>query len=223
MKVVVFGATGMVGSGVLQSCLEDARVERVASVGRSPARVTHAKLHEVVVPDLFDLAEAFGELLDCDACFFCAGVSAAGMSESDYHGLTYDLTIAVARAVLAVSPNVVFCYVSGAGTDSSEKGRFMWARVKGKTENALLRVGFKEAYMFRPGYIQPMGGVRSRTPQYRIFYALMAPLYPLLRRIAPNQMTTSRVLGRAMVEVAARGYPRPLLEVRDINALGVEG
>ena len=223
MKAILFGATGMVGSGVLHACLEDLRVERVVSVGRSRSGMRHAKLHEVLLPDVFDLEGMRSQLRDAHACFFCAGVSAAGMSEADYHRLTFDLTLTAARTVLAESPDVVFCYVSGAGTDSSEKGRFMWARVKGKTENALLAMPFRAAFMFRPGYIQPMDGVRSRTRLYRLAYAVTGPLFPLIRRLAPNQVTTSRALGRAMIEAAERGYPRPILEVGDINALAGEG
>ena len=179
----------------------------------------HAKLEEVLHRDFLDygrLAKRFG---DRDACFFCLGVSSAGMKEADYRRLTYDLTLAAAQCLVAANPRAVFCYVSGAGTDSSEHGRMMWARVKGATENALLRLPFRAAYMFRPGYIQPLEGVRSKTALYQGFYTALAWLYPLLRRL-PRYVTSTVALGRAMIEVADRGYPRPILESVDINRLG---
>ena len=220
MKVLLFGASGMVGSGVLLECLEDERVESVVAVGRRPSGMAHRKLIDALLPDLFEMSSAAADLAHCDACFFCVGVSAAGMSEQEYGRLTYELTLTVARAVLAASPKAMFCYISGAGTDSTERGRFMWARVKGRTENALLAMPFGGAFMFRPGYIQPLEGVRSGTRLYRAVYAVAAPLYPVLRRLFPNHMSTSRAVGRAMIEVAASGYASPILEVKDINKLG---
>ena len=220
MKVVLFGATGMVGSGVLKACLDDPRVQTVVAPVRGPSAVAHPKLKGITHSDFFDLEPLARELAGCDACFFCLGVSAAGMSEARYHRLTYDLTIRAAETVLQGAPGAVFCYVSGAGTYTSEQGRFMWARVKGKTENRLLAMPFRAAYMFRPGYIQPMRGVRSKTGWYQAFYSVVGPLYPLLRRLLPGLVTTSETLGRAMIQVAAAGYPRRILEVRDINLLG---
>jgi uncharacterized protein YbjT (DUF2867 family) len=154
-----------------------------------------------------------------DACFFCLGVSSSGMSEEAYHRVTYDLTMAAAGSLAKVSPALTFCYVSGAGTDSTERGRSMWARVKGKTENALLGLPFKAAFMFRPGYIQPLKGIRSKTALYRLLYAIVGPLYPLWKLLFPDHVTTTENLGRAMIQVARGGYPRPYLENRDINAL----
>jgi uncharacterized protein YbjT (DUF2867 family) len=219
MKVVLFGATGMVGWGALRECLEDPRVKSVLAVGRSPVALSHPKLREILLENFYDYAPVRSEFADCDACFFCLGVSSAGMSEEKYNHLTYDLTLAAAEAMAAVNRGLTFCYVSGKGTDSSERGRVMWARVKGKTENALLRLPFKAAYMFRPGFIQPQKGARSKTPVYRAFYAVLTPLYPLLRRFLPGYMTTTVNVGRALIQVTARGYERPILESDDINRL----
>jgi len=219
MKVVIFGATGMVGSGVLRECLEDPRVASILAVGRSSVGLTDPKIEEILHTDFLDFAPIQARFADRDACFFCLGVSAAGMSEERYRRLTYDVTLAAARAMVAVSPGMTFCYVSGAGTDSTERGRVMWARVKGRTENALLGLGFKAAFMFRPGFIQPLKGTRSKTPAYRVLYAVLGPLYPLLRRLAPRYVTTTVNVGRALIQVAAGGYPRPIVETDDINRL----
>ncbi len=219
MNVVLFGATGMVGGGVLIECLEDPRVASVVSVGRRPCGVTHPKLREVIRADLRDLGGA-GELERLDACFFCVGVSAAGMSEAEYRRWTYDLTIDIATVLLDLNPDMTFCYVSGQGTDSSEQGWFMWARVKGETENRLLRMPFA-AYMFRPGLIQPLKGIRSKTRLYRVFYTLVGPLFPGVKRLFPKHVTTTVNVGRAMIHVAAEGYPKPVLETDDINSIAL--
>lgn len=218
MNILLFGATGMVGSGVLLECLDDARVGSVLIVGRRSCGIVHPKVHESLRPDPADLDGLEERLAQCDACFFCLGVSSAGLDEAEYSRLTYDLTLAIAGKLAALNPEVAFCYVSGAGTDSTERGRFMWARVKGRTENRLLEL-FPNAFMFRPGYIQPLRGVRSRTALYRAAYAIAAPLYPILRRLAPRQITTTQDVGRAMIAAAADGYPERILEVADINAL----
>lgn len=216
MKVIVFGATGMIGRGVLRECLLDDRVTGVLTVGRAPTGVVHEKLREIVHGDLMDLSPIEGELSGYDACFFCLGVSSAGMSEKDYRRVTYDYTLSAGRTLARLNPSSTFVYVSGAGTD--EHGRAMWARVKGATENALLALPF-EAYMFRPGYIQPMHGVTSRTRWYRLAYVVSAPLYPLLRRLFPSAVTTTERIGQAMITVAERGAPRRVLGPADINAL----
>jgi len=219
MNVLLFGATGMVGQGVLRECLIDADVERVLTVGRSGTGQHHPKLRELVPPDLMDLSAVERELEGFDACFFCLGVSAAGLSEERYSRVTHDLTLAVAQTLVRLNPGMAFVYVSGMGTDSSERGRTMWARVKGRTENALLRLPFRAAYMFRPGFIIPLHGIRSRTAWYRIFYAVATPLYPMLAARFPRAVTTTERLGRAMLVVARRGYPKPVLETQDINSL----
>lgn len=218
MKVILFGATGMIGSGVLTECLEDHRVSAVLAVGRSSCGVTHDKLREIIHRDLFDYAAIRDELRGYDACFFCLGMSALGQSEAAYHRITYDLTVAAARTLVELNPTMTFCYVSGAGTDSTERGRIMWARVKGKTENELMRMPFKAALMFRPGYIQPVKGVRSKTPQYRILYAAVAPLYPILRPLFPKYVTTTETVARAMIQAVESGRTTGVLETRDINA-----
>ncbi len=218
MNVVVFGATGMVGAGVLLECLEDARVASVLVVGRRPCGVRHAKVRELVREDFYDWRDVAPDLEGHDACFFCLGVSAAGMSEEAYARVTHDLTLAAAQALLAASPSLTFCYVSGQGTDSTERGRFMWARVKGRTENRLLAT-VPDAYMFRPGFIQPLRGVRSRTPLYQAIYSVAGAAYPLLKRVAPRFVTTTVNVGRAMIRVADEGYGKRILENADINAL----
>jgi uncharacterized protein YbjT (DUF2867 family) len=219
--VILFGATGMVGAGVLIECLEDPRVSSVLAIGRHPCGVSHPKLRELIRADFFDYSDARADLAGYDACFFCLGVSVAGMSEPAYHRLTYELTVAAAEAFAAANPGGTFCYVSGEGTDSTERGRSMWARVKGKTENRLLRLPFK-AFMFRPGYIQPLKGVRSKTRWYQAFYNLFGRFYPVLRRVASRHVTTTENIGRAMIEVAAAGYSRRVLENPDINLLAAK-
>lgn len=212
MKVVLFGASGMVGQGVLRECLLDDDVTSVVSIVRSATGTSHPKLHEIVHRDFSDIPP-----IEADACFFTLGVSSAGMSEDDYRRVTYDLTMAAATALHRVNPAMTFIYVSGAGTDSTEHGRVMWARVKGATENALLAL-FPNAYMFRPALIQPMHGIRSKTRSYRIFYAIARPFFPILRRF-PKQVTTTERLGRAMLAVAKHGAPKRVLESADINYL----
>lgn len=219
MKVLLLGGTGMVGAGVLRECLTDSRVTQVRSIVRTPSGERHPKLAEIARSDFSAWDDAADTLGGMDACFFCLGVTAVGKSESEYHRLTYDLTLALATAFAALNPGRTFVYVSGQGTDSSERGRVMWARVKGKTENALLRLSL-QAYMLRPGYIQPMSDTVSKTRVYRVFYQVMAPLYPVLRRVAPNLVTTSETVGRAMIALAHTGYATRILEVRDINRVG---
>ena len=219
MKVILFGATGMVGQGVLRECLLDAGVESVLAVGRSPTGRQHAKLREIVRDDFLDYSAIESEFAGYDACFFCLGVSSVGMNEARYRQLTYDITLAAAKTLARLNPGMVFIYVTGRGTDSTERGSLMWARVKGKTENDLLKLPFKAAYMFRPAGIQPLHGVRSKTAWVQAIYAGTAPLLTLLTRIAPKFMTTSEQLGRAMIKVARDGFPRPVLESEDINAV----
>ena len=206
----------MVGQGVLRECLLDPEIDVVATVGRTAAGVQHAKLHEIVRPDLFQYADVEPELTGFDACFFCLGVSSVGMSEAQYEKLTYTLTVAVAETLSRLNPQMTFVYVSGAGTDSTEKGSVGWARVKGRTENAILRLPFKAAYMFRPGVIQPVHGERAKVTAIRVGYALTKPLFPLLRWLFPRYMLTTEDMGKAMINVARRGTSNPILEIRDI-------
>ncbi len=221
--MILFGATGMVGQGVLRECLRDPEVETVLSLVRAPTPQRHSKLREVVRQDLADLSAIEGDLSGYDACFFCLGVSSVGMAEPDYRRITYDLTMSVARTVVGQNPEMTFIYVSGTGTDSSGRGRTMWARVKGETENALLKLPFKAAYMFRPGFIRPLHGVAPKTKWLRSVYAVVGPLYPVLRALVPQYVTTTECVGRAMINVARRGSPQRVLESQDINAACGEG
>jgi uncharacterized protein YbjT (DUF2867 family) len=219
MKVILFGATGMVGQGCLRECLLDGGVESVLAVGRSSSGQRHAKLREIVHDNFLDFSRIESELAGFDACFFCLGVSSVGMSEERYRHLTYDITLAAAKTLSKLNPQMVFVYVTGRGTDSTEQGRLAWARVKGKTENDLLKLPFKAAYMFRPAGIQPLHGVRSKTAWIQAIYAVTAPLLSLLNRTSPQLMTTTEQVGRAMIRVARDGFPRPVLESEDINRL----
>jgi uncharacterized protein YbjT (DUF2867 family) len=219
VNVLLFGATGMVGQGALREALIDDRVDGVLVVGRSPTGRQDRKLRELVVPDVANLSAIESELAGFDACLFCLGVSSAGMAEARYTQLTYDLTLSVATTLARLNPSMTFVYVSGQGTDSSERGRAMWARVKGRTENALLRLPFRAAYMIRPGLIIPLHGIRSRTVWVQALLTATRPLYPVLKRLGPGAVTTTEQLGRAMLVLARSGYAKPVLEMRDINAL----
>jgi uncharacterized protein YbjT (DUF2867 family) len=217
MNVVLFGATGMVGQGVLRECLLDPGVQTVLSVGRSATGQQHQKLRELVHQDLLDFSTIEDKAAGFDACFFCLGVTSVGMTEERYRRTTYDITIAAAKTLARLNPSMTFIYVSGMGTDSSEHGRAMWARVKGQTENALLRLPFKAAYMFRPAAIVPLHGIRSKTAIYRAFYALLAPLLPAMKKFLPKYVTTTEQVGLAMLKIARQGGPKPVLENSDIN------
>lgn len=222
MRVILFGATGMVGQGVLRECLADPQVESILVVGRSPSGLEDPQVREIVHPDLFDYSDLEDELTGFDACFFCLGISAAGMSEEAYRRISLDLTLAAAQALSRLNPGMTFIYVSGTGTDSTEQGRIMWARVKGKTENELLKLPFKAAFMFRPAYIQPLSGIESRTKAYRVLYGLVGPLYPMLQALLPRYVTTTEKVGLAMLQVAKQGSSQPILENDDINRLAAE-
>lgn len=221
MKVILYGTTGMVGQGVLRECLRDEGVEQVLSVGRSAMGLLHPKLRDLVLPDLSTYIGHEEELIGYDACFFCLGISAAGMTEADYTKVTYDFTLAAAEILVKLNPGMTFIYVSGAGTDRTEKERIMWARVKGRTENELQRLPFKAVYLFRPAGIRPLHKIRSKTRAYRIFYSLAWPFLPLLTSAFPAFMTTTERIGRAMLKVARVGAPAAVLESRDINNLGI--
>jgi uncharacterized protein YbjT (DUF2867 family) len=215
MKVIITGATGMVGEGVMLACVENPAVSEILLLSRRAYGASPPKVRELMVPDFLQVDQAAAQLRGYDACFFCAGVSSVGKSEAEYTRITYDTTLQVARTLAALNPAMVFVYVSGAMTDSTEKGRVMWARVKGRTENALLKTGFRGAYNFRPGFMQPMLG--QRYPQ--AWYKWIGWLYPILRVVAPNQVSTLRDVALAMIACAQRGYSKPILEIRDINRL----
>src|SRR3982750_4786805 len=223
MNVLILGATGMVGQGVMRECLLDGGVARVVTLGRRATGTAHPKVRELVHADLFHLAPIEQELAGLDACFYCLGATAAGKSEAEYARINHDMTLAIAETLARLDPDMTFIYVSGAGTDSTEKGRAMWARVKGRTENALLRLPFKAAFMFRPGIIQPLNGIKPKTEMYRLIYNVLNPISPLLRRLFPGSITTTQNVGRAMISVAKHGYPSPILEVADIEKAAVQG
>jgi uncharacterized protein YbjT (DUF2867 family) len=218
MQIALFGATGTVGQGVLRECLRDPTITSVISVGRRPTGVTHPKLTEIVHRDLFDLSPIASRFTSVDACFCSLGVSSVGMNEADYSRITADLPIAVARTLKTANPQMTFIFVTGVGTDSTEKGPVMWARVKGRAENAILGAGFRRAFVFRPGLILAGRGIRSSTGWYNFFYAVMRPFYPLLG-MWKSQVLTTEQLGRAAIAVARDGYARPVLHVPDINSL----
>jgi uncharacterized protein YbjT (DUF2867 family) len=223
VNVVLFGATGMVGQGVLRECQLDPDVRGVLTVGRHATGSASPTLREIVHEDLLTLGPIESELAGQDACFFCLGVASAGMAETDYRRVTFDITLAVARTLVRLNPGMTFVYVSGAGADSSEHGRIMWARVRGETENALLRLPFKTVAVIRPAGIIPLHGITSRTPLYRLAYTLTRPLWPVLYTAFPQFVTTTERLGRGMLQIAKHGAPKPILEARDINALTPNG
>jgi uncharacterized protein YbjT (DUF2867 family) len=217
MKVILFGATGMVGQGVLRECLLDPDVEGILAISRTPLSQSHEKLRVLIHADFTDFTAIESELWGYDACLYCVGVTAVGTTEEAYRRVTLEMTVAAAKAVLARNPGMKFLLVTGAGTDSGSKT--MWARVKGQAEEAILGMPFKGKYIFRPAFIQPLHGITSRTRLYRVLYALLAPLYPLLKRLFPRQVSTTEQVGRAMLAVAKHGASKPVLENADINAV----
>lgn len=217
MKVIIFGATGMIGQGVLREALLDSSVEKVLAVVRAPTGQQHPKLSELIHKDMLDFSPVEAQLAGYDTCLWCLGVSSAGMSEADYTRITYDFTMAAAAALLKANPALTFCFISGASTDAN--GKAMWARVKGRAENALLGMPFKGAYMFRPGIIQPLHGIKSRTPLYRAFYVVAGPMMGFARSRWPKYVTSTEQIGRAMLRVARDGAAKRVLETSDINTL----
>jgi uncharacterized protein YbjT (DUF2867 family) len=214
IKPIITGATGMVGEGVLLECLSHPEVDQILVINRKPGGVSHPKLREIIHPDFFNLAPIASQLTGYNACFFCLGVSSVGMSQEEYRHITYDLTLSVARLLAGSNPELTFCYVTGAGTDSSERGRVAWARVKGATENALLRL-FHHGYMFRPGFMKPTPGQRNA----KSYYQLIGWLYPIGRALYPAGFCTLQEVGQAMINAVRKGYPKPILEVKDIVTL----
>ena len=218
IKAIVFGASGMVGEGVLMTALDHPEVESVLVIGRRPCGVTDARVKEILLQDFFDYSSIEQELNGYDACFFCLGVTSVGKKEAEYRRLTYDLTMAAARTLSRLNPSMTFCYVSGSGTDGTEQGRIAWARIKGKTENDLAKLQFKAAYAFRPGYIQPVKGQKHAHS----FSTILAGTYPFFKKMLPQYMCTLRELGRAMIVVSTRGFEKRILENRDITTLGAD-
>ena len=219
LKIIIFGASGMVGRGVLLECLESEQIERVLIVNRYDIGVKHEKLKQIIHSDFENYDSIQSEFEGYDACFWTLGISAVGLSEEKYTKITYDYTLTLAKILVKMNPDMTFTYVSGEGTDSTENGRQMWARVKGKTENDLLALGFKKAYMFRPGYIQPKKGVKSKTGWYNAMYVLFSWLYPLFKLLVPNMVVTTIDVGKAMIACATSGYEKNILRPKDINSL----
>lgn len=213
IRAIITGATGMVGEGVLHECLQSPEVETVLVIGRRTCSVKHEKMNEIILEDLFELAQIHDQLKGYNACYFCAGTSSVRKSEEEYTRITYDLTINFARTLVELNPDMTFCYVSGTGTDSSEKGRIMWARVKGKTENDLMKLPFKSVYNFRPGYIQPTQGMINTYKIYKVF----TPLYPILKTLFSKYVVSLEDIGRSMIRVTNSGYEKKILECNDIR------
>ena len=218
IKVILTGATGMVGEGVLHECLLSNEVEQVLIINRKPSGITHPKLKEIIHKDFFNLSPVEDQLKNYDACFFCLGVSSVGMKEEQFYRLTYTLTMHFAETLVKQNTGMTFCYISGAGTDSTEKGRMMWARVKGKTENDLMKLPFKKVYNFRPGVLQPTKGLKNTLSYYKYFGWLL----PIIRMLAPKYICTLKELGMAMINSVTKGYEKQILEVKDILALSKE-
>lgn len=217
-KVIIFGSTGMIGQAVLLECLEDNRIAEVLLVNRTTCGIKHPKIKEVLHNDFYNFSSIANQFMGYNACLFCLGITSVGLSEQEYHKITYEIGVAAAEAMLSVNSNISVCYISGAGTDSTERGRTMWARVKGKLENKLIAMPFKGAYMFRPGYIQPLKGIKSKTNWYQFFYIILKPLYFLLKPFK-SFVTDSVTLSKAMINAGLEGYSKKVLEVKDINAI----
>lgn len=220
LKPIITGTTGMVGKGVLLECLDHPDVESVLVINRQTLGMQHPKLREIIHKDFYDLSPIREVLKGYNACFFCLGISSVGVSEKVYEKVTYTLTMHFANTLLELNPDMTFCYVSGAGTASDEKSRLNWANVKGKTENDIRAMAFKAAYMFRPGVIQPLKGVKAKSGLVNFMYILFAPLIFVLKHLFPNSITTSVRIGQAMIKVVLQGYDKPVLENADINKLG---
>ncbi len=216
MKVVITGASGMIGKGVLLECLDHSSIEKVLTIGRAQIDLQHSKLTQITHRDFADYTSIKEQLSGYDACYLCMGISAAGMREEKYHTITYSYTLALAKALVEQNPEMTCTYVSGQGTDSSEKGRAMWARVKGKTENDLLKLGFKQAYMYRPGAIIPLRGIKSRTKAYQFMYDYFMWLVKLIKWLAPNTVVNTTQIGKSMINVSQQGYAKPILHPKDI-------
>jgi len=215
IKVIITGATGMVGEGVLHECLLHPQIDEVLVINRKPCGMQHPKLKEIIHPDFFNLSPIKNQLAGYDACLFCLGVSSVGMKEPEYFKLTYTLTMHVASILSEVNQHMTFCYISGAATDSTEKGRMMWARVKGKTENDLQKLPFKKVYNFRPSMLEPTKGLKNTLSLYKYF----GWIAPIIRYLAPNQISTLKQLGQAMIKTVLNGYQKNTIEVKDIKII----
>lgn len=215
LKVIITGATGMVGEGILQECLTNPEVEKILLINRKPSGYSHPKIEEIIHPDLSDISSLSEKVTGYDACYFCAGVSSVGMNEEQYTKVTYDLTLGFAKTLAALNPQMTFCYVSGTSTDSTEKGKQMWARVKGKTENDLMKLSFKAVYNFRPAFMKPTKGAKNVKGLFKVINTL----YPVFRLFSTTYFLTLEEVGKAMIKATTNGYSKPVLEVKDIAAL----
>ena len=222
MKAIVFGASGMVGQSVLRECIMNPAVSHVTAPGRSPIPFINPKFANITHNDFMNYAAVAKRLKGLDVCFYCLGVASAGLSEAEYQKITCDYTLAAAKTLLKINPKITFVFISGTGADSTEKGRVMWARIKGKTENELFKMKFKKVYALRPAFIQPMDGIKSRTRLYRWLYILFWPLMPLIKLLAPKSVITTRALGKLMIRIAGEGAPKRLLESADMVTLARE-
>lgn len=218
-KVIITGATGMVGKAVLLESLDHKSIGEVLVIGRNPIGMEHPKLKELIHKDFTDFSGVQAQLTGFDACFFCMGISAAGLKEDQYKRITYDFTLSLAKTLFEINPGMTFNYVSGEGTDSTEKGRMMWARVKGKTENDILKMGFKQAFMFRPGAIIPLRGIKSRTKSYQFMYDYFMWLVKAIKAVAPNSVIDTTQIGLAMINSVLKGYSKNILKPKDIIIL----
>ncbi len=218
-RVIITGATGMVGKGVLLECLDHEEIKEILVIGRSQMEMKHRKLKQLIHKDFMNFSNVTGQLKKYDACFFCLGISSSGMKEEQYKRITYDFTLSLAKTLEEINPNMTFIYISGEGTDSSEKGRVMWARVKGKTENDILKLGFQQAFMFRPGMIIPQRGIKSKTKSYQFMYDYFMWLVKMVKALAPNSVINTTQLGQAMINAMLRGYPTKILRPKDIIQL----
>lgn len=218
-KVIVTGATGMVGKGVLFECLDHPEISEVLVIGRNPVGLNHLKIKEIIHKDFTDFSELKNQLIGYDACFFCLGISSVGLKEEEYKKITYDYTLSLAKTLKENNQQMTFNYVSGQGTDSSETGRVMWARVKGKTENDLLKLGFGRAFMFRPGIIIPLRSIKSRTKSYQFMYDYFMWLVKIIKFLSPNSVVSTTQIGQAMINSMSRDYPKNVLKAKDIIQL----
>ena len=215
LKVIITGATGMVGEGILQECLTNPEVEKILLINRKPSGYSHPKIEEIIHPDLSDISSLSEKVTGYDACYFCAGISSVGMNEEQYTKVTYDLTLGFAKTLAALNPQMIFCYVSGTSTDSTEKGKQMWARVKGKTENDLMQLPFKAVYNFRPAFMKPTKGAKNVKGLFKVINTL----YPVFRLFSTTYFLTLEEVGKAMIKATTNGYSKSVLEVKDIAAL----
>lgn len=219
MKVIIFGATGMIGQAILCQCLIDSEITEIQTIGRTPTKIQEPKIHELIHQDLYNYEGLEDKLSGFDACFFCLGTTSAGKVEAEYEHITYDLTLSAATILSELNPQMTFIYISADGADTTEKSTIMWAKIRGKIENVLFRLPFKAVYIFRPGIIQPKHGIQSKTKAYRLFYSLAKPILPILRFLLPNYVATTESIGRAMLLVAKHGYENKILKSRDFEKI----